>query len=183
MRARWPVPHDRSLVLVISLNRFEDVTRRIRLSPSDLHRLLGSQNATDVTAPITLEPHGSFTYVESFAPVDGFNPPTWRARGRLARNGLGLVRHTSVDLEITPWSQIACELRMSPRSKRFRSWGAHRQRRYFVLAHQAADEIARRLGSANGEPRIVPIRTRPPQQREGRSDGIHRQAHPDRHAS
>jgi hypothetical protein len=59
--------------------------------------------------------------------------------GRLVGSGARLIRFTRVDIEISAVSPGTLELRMLPRSLHIHGWGRRRQRRYFRLAHAAAD--------------------------------------------
>ena len=64
-----------------------------------------------------------------------------RLSGRLVGSGARLTRFTRVDIEISPVSPHGLELRMLPRSRHIHGWGLRRQRRYFRLAHAAADHL------------------------------------------
>lgn len=44
-------------------------------------------------------------------------------------------------VEVRPWSDTACEVRLVPRSRWARWWGRRRLRRYCQLAHDAADVV------------------------------------------
>lgn len=61
--------------------------------------------------------------------------------GRLVGSGPRLTRFTRVDIEISSVSPHTLELRMLPRSRHIHGWGTRRQRRYFRLAHAAADHL------------------------------------------
>jgi hypothetical protein len=61
--------------------------------------------------------------------------------GRLVGAGPRLARFTRVDIEISSVSPHTLELRMLPRSRHIHGWGIRRQRRYFGLAHAAADPL------------------------------------------
>ncbi len=54
----------------------------------------------------------------------------------------GVLGRTRVTVEVTEWSACACELRVIPRTRHLQLWGARRQRRYFMRAHEAADALA-----------------------------------------
>jgi hypothetical protein len=62
-------------------------------------------------------------------------------RGRLVGSGARLTRFARVDIEITSVCPHGLELRMLPRSLHIHRWGMRRQRRYFRLAHAAADHL------------------------------------------
>jgi hypothetical protein len=65
--------------------------------------------------------------------------------GRLVGSGPRLTRFTRVEIEISSVSPHGLELRMLPRSRHIHGWGMRRQRRYFRLAHAAADHLQRVL--------------------------------------
>ncbi len=67
--------------------------------------------------------------------------------GRLVDSGPRLTRFTRVDIEIWAVSPHTLELRMLPRSLRIHRWGTRRQRRYFRLAHAAADHLQQFLAA------------------------------------
>jgi hypothetical protein len=71
----------------------------------------------------------------------------WRADGRVVNAGWAPSRDERVEVVISAWSESAAELRVVPRSTHFRQWGARRLRRWFRLAHGAADALAERLTS------------------------------------
>jgi hypothetical protein len=79
----------------------------------------------------------------SFDPVFG----EWRAYGRLVTGGWIPPRDERVELVVSAWSESTFEVRVVPRSTHFRRWGARRLRRWFRLAHEAADALAARLTS------------------------------------
>jgi hypothetical protein len=65
----------------------------------------------------------------------------WDARGRVIGRGPRLARYSRVEVVITPWSDDDYQLRVQPRSSFLPRWGERRQRRYFDLAHAAADRL------------------------------------------
>jgi hypothetical protein len=67
------------------------------------------------------------------------------ARGRLVSAGPRLPRCARVDIEISATSSRTVELLVRPRSRHIHRWGTRRQRRYFRLAHAAADHLQRVL--------------------------------------
>jgi hypothetical protein len=83
-----------------------------------------------------------------FRVVGGPRTPVLRARGRLYGCGLRLARYTRVEVEVDPWSHRVSELRVRPVRARLAIWSRRRQRRFFDLAHESADELARWLDDA-----------------------------------
>ena len=67
--------------------------------------------------------------------------PGWRASGRLVGKGWSPRRFGDVDVEIFPWSASAIEIRLARRSPFPVYWGVRRVRRYWALAHAAADRL------------------------------------------
>lgn len=67
--------------------------------------------------------------------------PTWRAHGRLGRNGVLSARTTRVEIEITSWSERVSELSLRPVKTRPLQWGKRRLDRYCRSAHRAADHL------------------------------------------
>ena len=70
--------------------------------------------------------------------------PRWRATAAL------LDEHgraaTTVELEVGAWSADASRLQLRPTSRHPERWSRRRLRRYFALAHLAADQTASALG-------------------------------------
>lgn len=67
--------------------------------------------------------------------------PGWHARGRLHGSSPSMARYTRVQIEVSALSAAECEMRLWPASERSFRWGRRRQRRYFELAHRAADQL------------------------------------------
>jgi hypothetical protein len=161
------------------------VTRRIERSPSSVRRALdgGGKSFGDDRA-LALPPAGLLRYEAPFAAGDAPGRPSWQARARLYGRGPRLSRYSRVDVEITAWSGGACELHLRPVARRLATRGVRRQRRYFALAHQAADELVESLMAATSDPRRVAVlRAESTREREKSTHGIHRQTDQDRHAS
>jgi hypothetical protein len=68
-----------------------------------------------------------------------------RARGRFTFTGRALVPVARVDIEVVPWSAGTCEVLVRPAGRRVPSWGRSRTRRFYALAHAAADHLAAEL--------------------------------------
>ena len=100
---------------------------------------------------------GALRLDESFARVDTYAEPTWRANGRLVSR---YRRSASVQVEISPWSDADTQLLLRPRASNPQRWSSHRLRRYFLLAHQCADDLAQLLFDTTAAGQPDPIRQR-----------------------
>ena len=56
-----------------------------------------------------------------------------------------LVLPALVDVQLVEWAHNRSELRIVPRSSHFELWSEHRRRRYFEVAHDAANQMVRVL--------------------------------------
>lgn len=128
----------------------DDVARRINRTPlvlgilSDPVPLAGGATLALATAG-TLRLDAAFERSSSGA-------DKWRSHGRLVGQGPRLVLFSRVEVLIAPWSRDACELRVIPRSRYLHRWGRRRLRRYWQLAHAAADALVPILLSAPSVP-------------------------------
>ena len=66
---------------------------------------------------------------------------SWQMRSRLLGAGPRIALFSRVDIEIRRESSRSVELRLLPRSRHIHRWATRRQRRYFRLAHAAADRL------------------------------------------
>lgn len=123
------------------------IARRIDRAPPSLGRLLANPHVLPVGAKVPLGSDGSLRLDAPFEPHVRGSLKEWRTSGRLIGHGPRLVRYSRVDLLIAPWSDDACELRVAPRSRHLHQWGARRLRRYYRLAHDAADRLLPMLRS------------------------------------
>ena len=80
------------------------------------------------------------TLDDQFAPTPTALVPTWQTRGRLSFRR-PLARFARVSIEVAQWSDKVVELRLSPVTHHLGRWGERRKRRYFEVAHRAADDI------------------------------------------
>jgi hypothetical protein len=71
----------------------------------------------------------------------------WYGRGLLVGSGPRLARVTRLDIEVRPATRDTVEVRLVPRSRHIHRWAARRQRRYFRLAHAAADQLKQVLSA------------------------------------
>jgi hypothetical protein len=102
---------------------FEVVARRVNLAPAVLQPLL---DAAEVDGLVLDAP---------FAVHDTWPAPSWRATGRLSGP------RTRIVIDVEPWTDTACQLRLRPVSRRVERWTGRRQRRFFDAAHAAVDDL------------------------------------------
>jgi hypothetical protein len=106
-----------------------------------LHR----SDALAVDSTVGLGPEGELRVETPWRPALCWHTLSWRANGRLV-NGRGhLVAR--VEIEVGEWSDDASRLQVRPRARRFERWTGRRIKRYFPLAHGAADQTARELNA------------------------------------
>jgi hypothetical protein len=120
------------------------VTRVVGASFGDLSALLDDHDVQERLAEVSLGDLGRLTIDLPLRRIDG-PYQAWRGRGRLHGRGPRVARSTRVDLELTPWSATAVELRLLPTHPHPSRWGRRRLRRYLDLAHLAADQLAAML--------------------------------------
>jgi hypothetical protein len=136
---RFDAPPD----LQSRLALFEDVTRRVVRPWRSLERVLLHAGAFAPGTAIELDVGGRLRLDTTFAPMASWPVPGYQARGRLYARGGRLDRSVRVALDVVAWSDTSSELRVRPSARHFAQWGTHRQDGYFVLAHRAADRLAR----------------------------------------
>jgi hypothetical protein len=97
---------------------------------------------------------------ESFGvafPVFGVDGASWTARASI-RSARGRVLEL-VEIELNIWDEHATELLLRPRARAPHRWSARRLRRYFRLAHGAADALTAVLRTST--PRVEAPDRRP----------------------
>lgn len=112
------------------------VSRHVRLACTQLIRRL--RRPGTVPERLTL-PDGDLLLAPTAQPMTLTSG--WRTRGRFRRHGLRLMPFPPIEIQITPWSDDASELRIIPYTRYAHRWGVHRERRYARLAHAAADRL------------------------------------------
>jgi hypothetical protein len=123
------------------------IQRRIAIPLLDVHRGLADRAPLGSTKLFELEPGGFLHVDDAFRPIAPFSVrqplPTWWARARLLteRRRVAAV----VELELSMWSDDSSELQLRPIARHPERWSSRRMRSYFALAHEGADEIARRV--------------------------------------
>jgi hypothetical protein len=118
------------------------VSRRIGVPVALLEVLFDDPDLHDRLATVDLAGRGLLTVDQPIAPTRSLIP-TWGGAGRL--HGRRRIRSIPVTIEVSAWSAGVSELRVSPAAVRPHRWPNRRLRRYFELAHAAADELVRRL--------------------------------------
>jgi hypothetical protein len=114
----------------------ETVTRRVLRPAAD-----AEAPELPIGQPMPLSVGGSLRLDAPFVNEIRGSVGGWRTRGRLVGRGLRLAHHARVEIVLAPWSDDVCELQLAPRSHRLHHWGERRRRRYWRLAHAAADEV------------------------------------------
>jgi hypothetical protein len=104
-------------------------------------RLVAPPDRTDLPAGIVDLGGGARLDLGSFCTSER----AWGARARLSTPGLHPTRFARVAVDLTPWSESTWELSVRPVSRQVGAWGRRRRRRYFTLAHRAADQLAQLL--------------------------------------
>jgi hypothetical protein len=92
-------------------------------------------------------------------PPFGVDHASWYAPARVStRRGRTVER---VDVEINAWDACSTELLVRPRARHPYRWSGRRMRRYFDVAHAAADALVCGIGVRTGAPaqpaRFVPV--------------------------
>lgn len=116
-----------------SWREFDVITRRVDPTAASPSRF-GAGTELD------LGPVGRLRLDEPFVAADD-DPGCWRARGRVIGRGPRLARYARVEVVLQPWSADTHQLRIVPRSPFLPRWGVRRRRRYYDLAHAAADRL------------------------------------------
>ena len=115
------------------------VVRRINTSPSELAQRIVWEG--EPPARLALEGLGELRTDGQGRPEPAHAGDVWQISSRLVGSGPRLARFSRVDIEIRPASSHAVELRLLPRSRHIHRWATRRHRRYFRLAHAAADRL------------------------------------------
>jgi hypothetical protein len=115
------------------------VVRRINTSPSEVAQRI----VWDGEPPgrLALAGLGELRVEGQGRPDPAEAGDVWQISSRLVGTGPRIARFSRVDIEIRPASSHAVELRLRPRSRHIHRWATRRHRRYFRLAHAAADRL------------------------------------------
>jgi len=114
------------------------VTRRIGTTATSLARRIDGDPGL---RRIRLARRGELRVQQPARPDPAGSTTRWHAGGRLVGAGPRLARSTRIDIEVSAGSPGTVEVRLVPRSRHIHWWAPGRQRRYFQLAHAAADEL------------------------------------------
>ena len=129
--------------------------RRINHPPPLVNAAVSTGSPLVAGADIPLSSAGSLAIDTPLRRTLGSYDLSYRADARLMTPRKRLVAH--IEIEVDPWSRSATRLQLRPAARHPERWSARRLRRYFVLAHQAADHTARELGSAARTPKLHPV--------------------------
>jgi hypothetical protein len=88
---------------------------------------------------------GKMVFDSTFQRLESGGMPMLHTRARLVGRGPRVCRSTRIEVELTPWSTRATEIRIRPQSPFVHLWGVRRSRRYWMLAHGAANALKETL--------------------------------------
>jgi hypothetical protein len=118
-----------------------DVVRTIEVRPTAVGGRIREGVLWPEGAVLSLGRHGTLVIERPLVPAVWSGLAGWRTSGRLVGRGWGAHRLGGVDLEIFPASATAFQIRLARQSPFPSHWGARRVRRYWALAHAAADQL------------------------------------------
>lgn len=132
------------------------IERRVNQPPQAVQAGLRKSDALAVDTRIALGPIGALQLETPWRPALCWHSLSWRANGRLVNSRGRLVAR--VEIEVGEWSHDATRLQLRPRARRLERWTGRRIKRYFALAHDAADQTARRLNDVAVAPDLEAVR-------------------------
>lgn len=147
---RHPAPARRSVHADAAV-----VSRRIGVGAVRLTELLEQQPLDDLHLESEGVPRGRLVLDGALEPTPLVRP-TWAGAGRLYGRGPRIARYARVHVWISAWSDDAVELQIRPVCRYPFNWGRRRRRRYFELAHLAADHVWLLLARAGAPPVAEP---------------------------
>jgi hypothetical protein len=121
------------------------IERRVNKPPQVVQAGLQKSDALAVDTHIGLGEIGELQVETPWRPALCWHSLSWRANGRLVNGHGHLVAR--VEIEVGEWSDDATRLQVRPRASRIQRWTGRHIKRYFALAHNAADQTARRLNN------------------------------------
>jgi hypothetical protein len=146
------------------------VNRTVSVPPAAVERRIADGTLWHQGTVLPLDRLGALVFDGPSLRTVCLGVPGWRASGRLVGRTWSSRTRSSrawsprvfgrVDVEVIPWSSSMTALRLARRSPIPNYWSARRVRRYWALAHAAADRLA---GLGYGCDR----RSRPADQRAG----------------
>ena len=131
------------------------IARRINCPVAALARTLDTPGTLGRGTTIDLDDGDTLVLDGSFRETWCWPRSEWRASGCLYQRRNRPV--TRVELSIAAWSRDASELALRPVARHPERWGRRRTRRYFALAHDAADGLTRRLRAIEGARDDAPV--------------------------
>lgn len=118
--------------------------RRVNQPLADIQRGLADRTGLVPNGTLDLESDGFLCIPEPLHPVRPYSSrqpvPTWCGTAHLLTSRRRLV--ATVEVEVSAWSDDATNLTIRPVAQHPERWRAWRLRRYFTLAHLAADATA-----------------------------------------
>jgi hypothetical protein len=132
------------------------VERRVNQPCESVQAALRRSDALTVDTHIGLAHDGELLVETPWRPALCWHSLSWRANGRLVNGHGHLVAR--VEIEVGEWSDDATRLQVRPRAHHLGHWTGRHIKRYFALAHDAADQTARALNSMAIAPETERIR-------------------------
>ena len=133
------------------------VQRRVNHPLSLVQRGLADRAPITPQRLVDLGENGSMFVAEPLHPVAPFSSrqpmPTWCTRANLLTPRGRLV--ATVEVEVSMWAHDATSVSLRPVARHPERWRAWRMRRYFGLAHHAADATAHLLAPRATTPNDV----------------------------
>lgn len=115
--------------------------RRINQPLPDVQRALCDPDGVGTGTELDLGSHGSLVVDRRFSRAPFPSTESFVAQGTLQTNrGQRVAR---VEVEVGAWSNDATVLMLRPVARNPQRWSGRRATRYFELAHEGADAIAR----------------------------------------
>jgi hypothetical protein len=115
--------------------------RRINQPLSEVQRVLCDPASVETGAELELGSQGKLIVDQRFARAPFPADSSFVALGTLQTpRGQRIAR---VEVEVGAWSQDASVLLLRPMARHPERWGGRRANRYFALAHESADAVAR----------------------------------------
>jgi hypothetical protein len=126
----------------------QTVRRRVDLPLPAVEPVLGDPLVFGRGTTVVLGGRGILRVDDPFTFAADWPAVTWRAAVTALGRRAGLRTSARMWVEVTEWSHGGCEVLVTPVSRHLELWGARRQRRYYALAHDTADHVARSLAQA-----------------------------------
>jgi hypothetical protein len=121
------------------------VERRINRPLADIQRGLADRTPLAAAGILDLESDGFLCLHEPLRPARPYSSsqpvPTWYAAGHLLAERRRTI--AAVEISVSMWSHDATALTLRPVAVHPERWGNWRLRKYFALAHLAADATCR----------------------------------------